>query len=175
MTDIDAHTADVRVQAAQQSDLPSLAEIYWSAWHETHAPFIPAAVVQFRDRRFFERRVHGFGRQAIAARRGDVVMGFAVWGEAQLQQLWLRRDARGFGIGTALTETAESLLAAAGTKEAQLTCMAANETARRFYERRGWSVVSRFDKELEHATGAVPVPCWRMAKKLGGRAARLAP
>lgn len=159
-------TSNLLIRPAGKTDVPAVAEIYWSAWHETHAPFIPAAVAEFRDRQFFADRAQGFGAQMIVAELNGLVVGFAVWGDSQLDQLWLRGDVRGLGIGDSLADAAEERIAANGTDRAQLTCMAANEAARRFYERRGWRIVARFDKPLETAQGHAPVPCLRMEKEL---------
>jgi len=166
MTSTARETEMLQIRATAETDLAAVAEIYWSAWHETHAPFIPAAVAEFRDRQFFAKRACGFGARLIVADLDGVVMGFTVWDEASLQQLWLRRDARGLGIGDKLANAAEGQIAAAGTTRAHLTCMAANEPARRFYERRDWHVVDRFDKPLETAQGHAAVPCLRMEKEL---------
>ena len=159
-------TRDLQIRPAQAADLPAVAEIYWSAWHDTHAPFIPADVAAFRDRRFFTERAQSFGARLIVAELDGLVVGFAAWRDARLDQLWLYSDARGLGIGNRLAEAAEARIAANGTARAQLTCMAANEAARRFYEGRGWRIVKRFDKPLETAQGAAPVPCLGMEKDL---------
>ena len=158
--------AAAQIRPARQADLPAVAEIYWSAWHETHAPFIPAPVVEHRTHRFFAERARGFGQRLIVAELDGRVIGFAVWDHERLEQLWLPGDARGLGIGSQLAEAAETAIAAAGATKASLTCMAANEAGRTFYERRGWSVVAHFDKPLGTAEGSLPVPCLRMEKVL---------
>lgn len=57
-----------------------------------------------------------------------------------VQNIYVRPERRGEGIGTALLERAESMLAAAGVDVVTLDAMAENEAARRFYRRHGYDV-----------------------------------
>jgi ribosomal protein S18 acetylase RimI-like enzyme len=57
-----------------------------------------------------------------------------------VQNIYVQPDRRGEGIGSALLERAESMLAAAGIEVVTLDAMAENEAARRFYRRHGYDV-----------------------------------
>lgn len=57
-----------------------------------------------------------------------------------IQNLYVHPDRRNEGIGTALLDRAESILASAGVDVVTLDAMAANESARRFYQRKGYDV-----------------------------------
>ncbi len=157
---------ELQIRSAERPEIIEIAEIYHAAWHGTHAAHIPPAVAAFRDLAFFVHRVEAYAPPPVVALRDGRILGFAVWEGDKFSQLWLRLDARGQGVGAALAAETEARMAAAGVVRAHLTCMAANEAGRRFYERRGWEVIEGFDTLLEAAEGPVPVPCWRMEKTL---------
>lgn len=67
-----------------------------------------------------------------------------------IENLYVQADRRGEGIGSKLLSAAESALADAGADVISLEAMAANDDARRFYERHGY-VTHRV--ELEKSAG----------------------
>ena len=157
---------DLQIRPAKRPEILKVAEIYHAAWHGTHAAHIAPAVVAFRDLDFFLRRIEAYASPPIVALRDGRIIGFAVSNGDKFSQLWVREEVRDQGVGAALAAETEARMAAAGVVRAHLTCMAANEAGRRFYERRGWEVVGGFDLPLESAEGPFPVPCWRMEKTL---------
>lgn len=97
-----------------------------------------------------------------AARRGDEVVGFvSVALERGAYESDVRRgivhnvyvtpERRGEGIGSDLLDAAEAALEDAGASTVTLETMAANESARRFYRRRGYTP---HRVELEKPLGA---------------------
>lgn len=58
---------------------------------------------------------------------------------AEIDELFVLPEARSRGVGAGLLEAAESALASAGCVRLQLQLGAANETARAFYEHRGYA------------------------------------
>jgi ribosomal protein S18 acetylase RimI-like enzyme len=94
---------------------------------------------------------HVVGDRAFVARAGDAIVGFVTFG---LEDDAYRRDvSRGFvenlyvapshrddGIGAELLERAERVLADQGVDVVALEAMAANDDARRFYERAGYDL-----------------------------------
>ena len=158
--------ADLVLRSIVEAEQDAIAEIYCQAWHESHAPFIPKAVVEHRGLSFFQNRVGGYGTRPIGAVRDDHVLGFVLWSDSRLEQLWLRGGARGQGIGGRLLVHAEAEMATAGATLLELDCMTRNSGARRFYERHGWRIVSAHSKPLGTATGEIGVPVWRMEKAL---------
>ena len=64
---------------------------------------------------------------------GDVTRGY-------VQNLYVRPDARGAGVGAALLDAAERALADLGADVVSLETLADNAAARRFYRRRGYDV-----------------------------------
>ncbi|NHN48912.1 GNAT family N-acetyltransferase [Halostella sp. JP-L12] len=57
-----------------------------------------------------------------------------------VQNLYVRPDARGAGVGAALLDAAERALASAGADVVSLEALADNAAARRFYRREGYDV-----------------------------------
>jgi GNAT superfamily N-acetyltransferase len=68
----------------------------------------------------------------------DDLRGFALAGGGWLRRLYVLPSAWGAGVGAALHDDAIAALRADGAASASLWCLAGNERARRFYERRGW-------------------------------------
>lgn len=143
-----------------------VAEIFWRSWHESHAPFIPRPIVEHRTRDYFVDRVGQFERNPVVAVEDARLLGFVVWVDDRLDQLWVLPEARRRGIGSRLLDHAEAEMAAAGQRRLRMVCRLGNEGARRLYERRGWSVVGQYDKPLGTADGEIGVPVWQMEKAL---------
>jgi GNAT superfamily N-acetyltransferase len=68
----------------------------------------------------------------------DDLRGFALAGAGWLHRLYVLPSAWGAGVGAALHDDAVAALREEGAASASLWCLAGNERARRFYERRGW-------------------------------------
>jgi ribosomal protein S18 acetylase RimI-like enzyme len=69
-------------------------------------------------------------------------------GDYYLQSIAVDPEGRGAGVGSALMDEIEARARAAGSRRLALDVAASNETARRLYERRGWTVESRWPKRL---------------------------
>lgn len=85
----------------------------------------------------------------VRVARADRIVGFVMFGLEQgdyeqtvtrgvVHNLFVVPGARGQGVGSALLGAAESALVRAGADVVSLEAMAANERARRFYERHGY-------------------------------------
>jgi GNAT superfamily N-acetyltransferase len=68
----------------------------------------------------------------------DDLRGFALAGGGWLHRLYVLSSAWGAGVGAALHDEALAALRAQGAVTASLWCLAGNDRARAFYERRGW-------------------------------------
>jgi GNAT superfamily N-acetyltransferase len=68
----------------------------------------------------------------------DDLRGFALAGDGWLHRLYVRPSAWGAGVGAALHDDALAALREGATTTASLWCLAGNDRARAFYERRGW-------------------------------------
>ncbi len=83
-------------------------------------------------------------------------------GDFYLQTIAVDKELRGDGVGAILMDSYEERARASGSTRLSLDVSATNEGARRFYERRGWSVESQWPKRL-------PIPAlkfYRMTKEL---------
>ena len=68
----------------------------------------------------------------------DDLRGFALVGGGWLHRLYVLPSAWGAGVGAALHDDALAALREEGAATASLWCLAGNDRARAFYERRGW-------------------------------------
>jgi GNAT superfamily N-acetyltransferase len=68
----------------------------------------------------------------------DELRGFALVGRGWLHRLYVLPSAWGTGVGAALHDDALAALREQGAATASLWCLAGNDRARAFYERRGW-------------------------------------
>ena len=143
-------------RVATAADVERVAEIHVAAWRSAYAGLIDQAAL---DTRTISKRM----RQWKEVLQGDAwpdhavhvvavdgeVKGFSQWGpsdddDAGLERtlhvyaLYLDPEERGRGLGTALLDHILGLGANEGYKMATLYVLEKNETARRFYERRGW-------------------------------------
>ena len=83
-------------------------------------------------------------------------------GDFYLQFIAVDKALRGEGVGSVLMDSFEERARASGSTRLSLDVSAKNEGARRFYERRGWNVESRWPKRF-----AIPgLKFYRMTKGL---------
>jgi len=126
-------------------------------------PLVDLWVDLARDQRAYDSHLAGEAnrtpvREALAQHvvtdgvrvaRADGIVGFVMFGLEQgdyeqtvtrgvVHNLFVVSGSRGHGVGSALLGAAESALARAGADVVSLEAMAANERARRFYERHGY-------------------------------------
>ncbi len=83
-------------------------------------------------------------------------------GDFYLQSIAVDKALRGDGVGSILMDSFEEKARASGSTRLSLDVSAKNEQARRFYERRGWTIESQWPKRL-------PIPglrFYRMTKTL---------
>lgn len=100
------------------------------------------------SRRVFEED----GVRPYVVEADGVIVGELIVGDSEVYAIYVHPDWWGRGAGQALIEQAHDLLAAT-CDEAELTCLADNVRARRFYERNGWLL----DREVtEPHFGGVP-------------------
>lgn len=128
------------LRPGKPSDADALVRLWHAGWHDAHRGHVPDAMCETRDRSHFAKRVADLPwASSVVAAQADVVVGFALVRDAQLDQIYVAAEGRGNGAGALLLASAESAIRAAGFEEAWLMVAAGNRAARRFYQRHGWS------------------------------------
>lgn len=148
----------MKVRVATLADAEAAAHVHWLASNTAYGRDDP-----------FERRlettrevlaidgVHYF----VAVDDGEVIGIATVFGN-ELTALYVHPDRWGGGAGQLLIERAHEELARAGG-EAELTVLADNPRARRFYERNGWAL---HELVTEPHFGGVPTDVAKYRRRL---------
>jgi ribosomal protein S18 acetylase RimI-like enzyme len=156
----------MHVRDAQISEIGRLATIWYDGWQDAHARILPLELARLRTLESFDERL----RVALASVRvvgpADAPLGFCMLRGAELYQLYVSSQARGFGVAPALIVDAEARLGDSGVDTAWLACAIGNERAARFYEKCGWHRAGTVIEHLEVANGTFPLEVWRYEKYL---------
>jgi ribosomal protein S18 acetylase RimI-like enzyme len=154
------------IRSAKESEIATLARIWFDGWQDAHAAILPAALKADRTLESFERRLRADLSQVRVTGAVGAPTGFVMLKADELYQLYVAGEARGLGVAAALTDDAEQLLANAGVETAWLACAIGNDRAARFYEKRGWHRVATMVSQLDTAKGVFPLEVWRYEKEL---------
>jgi putative acetyltransferase len=153
----------VRIRAARADDLELLAELHHAIWLDSHAGFV-GLPTSSRGVAWYREVIRPTLDRTMVAERGGAPIGYVTWLDALLDDIWVAPWAQGQGVGALLLRAGENMIRANGFAEARLECVAANASARRFYERHGWRLARAFVTDS-------PRPGLAMAeyrKRLGG-------
>lgn len=134
-------------------DADAIADVHVASWRWAYEGLMPEdvlATISVDKRTAMWREVIPRGGVVVAEDSGGSLVGFAsvgpttqddaVPGTGELFAIYLAQEAAGRGIGQSLLHRAEENLRAAGFDRAMLWVLAADDRARRFYERNGWSI-----------------------------------
>lgn len=137
------------VEPATQDDLETVTELWvrLARGQREHESAIRADANRETMRETLAAHVHTNG--LLVARVGGNIVGFVSFTlergaleidttRGLLSNIYVEPAYRDCGVGTALLEAAEEALSEQGADVLTLEVMAANEAARRFYERRGY-------------------------------------
>lgn len=161
------------VRFATPDDAHGLADVHVTAWQRAYQGIFPAAYLAALDR---EERTRWWRRFVVEGARvhvaeTDRVIGFCHAGQSaddgwgEIFAIYVHPDYWGLGHGYELLKTGEESLFGQGHQQALLWVLEENESARRFYDRQGWSVGKPFRVE---AIGGVQVTELRYEKSLTG-------
>lgn len=153
----------MRVEPPDMDEVEAIADLWVSLARDQrrHGSHLRAASNRSQVRDAVARHVVSQG--VLVARDPDLV-GFVMFGpetgeydqdveRGVVQNLFVRSDRQGEGIGGDLLAAAEDALAASGADVVSLEAMAANADARRFYARHGYCEHRvEFEKRLENDT-----------------------
>jgi ribosomal protein S18 acetylase RimI-like enzyme len=129
----------VTFRQATADDAESVADVYLAS-RKTFLPYAPLAHSDEDVRGYIRDRLLVQFEVTVGVSRGEIVGMMALsrsGGCGWVEQLYLRPDAVGRGIGSALIERAKSALGA----PVRLYTFQQNEGARRFYERHGFTAI----------------------------------
>lgn len=156
----------IDVRPARAGDASQLADVHAVAWREAYSGIIPAVTLE----RMIVRRSAPWWRSALTRRSilvldvGGAVVGYASFAAmagrgqpnaAEVQELYLRPEYQGVGLGCRLFAAALKRIKARGYRRVLLRALSDNERARSFYERRGGKPVARSEESL----GGKALPC----------------
>lgn len=151
---------DLEVRPARQSDIDSVAELHVSSWREAYVGILPQPyldALSVDSRRSMWHRIYletDWPRQGVlvVSEHSAKTSGFAHLaasrdddadaGVGEVTAIYLRSEAWGRGVGTALITAAVDTMTRAGYASATLWVLDSNARARRFYERNGWALDS---------------------------------
>jgi GNAT superfamily N-acetyltransferase len=154
----------VTVRPATADDAEAIAVLWHAGWRDGHLGHVPAPLVAHRTPETFRARVPGRIADSAVAVAGPEVMGFVTVRGAEIEQLYVRADARGSDVAGALLRHGERLVASGGHSPAWLAVVPGNARARRFYERNGWLDRGPFEYQAEVEGRTFAVPCRRYEK-----------
>jgi ribosomal protein S18 acetylase RimI-like enzyme len=156
----------IDVRPARVADASQLADTYAVAWREAYAGIIPALTLE----RMIIRRSSPWWREALSRRPilvldvGGTVAGYVSFAPgnsrghpnaAEVQELYLRPEYQGIGLGGRLFTAVLKRIKARGYARVLVRALADNDRANGFYSRRGGKIVARTDETL----GGRSLPC----------------
>lgn len=154
-------TDGITLRAAIAADAESVAQIWHAGWKEAHLGNVPDELVAARTGESFHTRARErVSDTTVAVVRGEIA-GFVMVDGDEVDQVYVSTGHRGSGVAGALVDVAERRVRDAGFATAWLAVVAANERARRFYERRGWVDCGPFHHAAPGPAGPITVPAHR--------------
>jgi GNAT superfamily N-acetyltransferase len=143
------------IREAHAEDAQGIASVHVRAWQAAYSGLLSEALIaahaRKRDRWWASYLKQPHVRELVLVALGDEgIAGFATTRPspdqdaeaetAEVSGLYVDPDAWGQGIGGALLESVLDRLRVDGFKAATLWVLAANDGARRFYEKRSWTL-----------------------------------
>ncbi len=141
------------IRPAGPADLDALFAIQKEASTTAYAHVYPPELYAYPDeavREDMARRLAGAEATYLVAEEAGRAIGLVGVSPGWIEQLYVRPEAQGRGVGSRLLAEAVSRRREAGDTELRLWTLEANEPGRRFYEGRGW--------QLAPETRVVPYP-----------------
>lgn len=165
------------IRLAEVDDALVLADLHIRSWQSAYRHILPPEFLDSLDvaqrTEFWQRLLDG-GTEVLVA-DDDQVIGFCHAGESndegwgEIYSIYVDPDHWGRGVGGGLLAAGQERLVGLGFEDALLWVLEDNESARRFYESRGWVPGKRFhvleiggtpvtEVRYEIGLGRVPAP-----------------
>ena len=133
-----------RLRPATEADQPAIVDICKTSIATTYGVFMdPDLMRPWVEGREVEEYVGRVWPHMTVAVSNEQVLGVVALDRHVIDLLWIRADLRGQGIGSALMDQAESMLAAHHDL-VELECFAPNHESIAFYEARGYIAVRTY-------------------------------
>lgn len=148
-----SRSATVAIRGAGSEDARAIAAVHVASWRHAYRGLLPR---DFLDRSSVEDRERSWRRTftepgygVVVAEEAGRLVGFASFGPSrdrgapdgtgEIPAIYVAPEVLGTGVGRQLFEAAVGKLREGGFARATLWVLEANDRARRFYERAGWS------------------------------------
>jgi len=154
------------VREADHAEIDQLAQLWFDAWHQSHARLAPPHLVGLRTLDNFRDRLQAMVADVRVIGPLGAPVGFCALKGDELYQLFVAQEAHGSGAAARLIADAESRLAARGVETTWLACAIGNDRAARFYEKCGWQRVGTIIDPVDTSEGPFPLEVWRYEKPL---------
>lgn len=151
---------------ATTQDIPGIAQLWHSGWHEAHAAIVPAELTKRRTPGCFTDRTGAHLAGTRIGHLNDTIAGFCMIEGNEVYQLYVAQSAQGSGLAAQLLNDAKSIIRNAGHSTAWLACSVGNSRAERFYEKSGWTNTGVKEIEVETSKGPYPLPILRFETTL---------
>ena len=158
--------ASYRIREIAPHDALAVAKVWHEAWWDAHGPLVSEELKKHRHLDLFVSRIPGLIGRAAVAERDHQIAGFVAWREAELEEIFIDRKARGLGLASQLMDYGEASLRDNGVDVAWLYCVVGNVRAYKFYTKSGWKDVGRDVDGVSTPAGLVDVPVHRFEKHL---------
>lgn len=144
------------IRRANLEDMKQIQQVARISWHDTYEGIIPVLIqdqflnTAYSDEMMKRRIEHSL---LLVTEMERKIVGFANFspikenGEAELGAIYLLPNAQGAGIGTALLH--EGIQKLSGVKKIFINVEKDNHVGKRFYEAKGFEVVSEFDDDFD--------------------------
>jgi GNAT superfamily N-acetyltransferase len=152
------------LRPATSDDVEAIATLWHAGWPDGHLGNVPDELLNHRQLTDFRRLVPPRINTTTVA-ESDGVVGFVIFHDDEVEQMYVARSARGTGVAAALLTYAEEAIATQYDR-AWLAVVAGNTRARQFYARKGWRDAGPIDYYAEIEGGRFAVPCHRYEKQL---------
>jgi ribosomal protein S18 acetylase RimI-like enzyme len=129
----------MQIRSVEATEVPEVARVWRAGWLDAHVGRVPDALMAERTESYFSQTAEDLVDSTLVAVDDDgSVLGVVLIHDDELFQLAVAQEARGRGVGQALVSAAEERIGA-DYDRAELGVVSANTTARRLYERCGWT------------------------------------